>query len=126
METSKLKKFVLSLGAMFLAFVIFGGIYYYLKQQDKDYDSLMKRAAKKQKEHSEFTKFYGEEEPEIPNKEANSRTLVGLDSNNNGVRDDIDVWINRNALTQNESLAMRQYARARQEWLRVCEQKHIE
>lgn len=117
---------MLSLTGLILAALVFGSTYYYLKAKDKDYDSLIGRAAKKQKDHSEFTEFYGEVEPNIPNKDENSQTLLGIDSNNNGVRDDIDVWINRSALTQNESLSMRQYARARQDWLRVCDQNLLD
>ncbi len=116
-----MKKFIASIAGVLFAAALFGGIYFYLQKQDKDYDSLMKRAEKKQRDHSEFIDFYGEREPSIPSGDENSKTLLGVDANVNGVRDDIDVWINRSALTQNETLAMRQYAKARQEWLRVCD-----
>ncbi len=121
-----MKKIMLGFTGLILAALIFGSIYYYLKAQDKNYDALIAKAAKKQREHSEFIEFYGEMEPVIPGKDENSKTLLGIDANNNGVRDDIDVWVNRSALTQNENLAMKQYARAKQEWLRVCDQKLVD
>ncbi|MDD4975994.1 MAG: hypothetical protein PHY93_16675 [Bacteriovorax sp.] len=64
--------------------------------------------------------FDGEAEPPIPNRFENDRTILGIDSNNNGIRDDVDIWINRTALDYNERMAMRQYARAEQDELRVC------
>lgn len=116
-------KKIVSVSGLLFAVAIFVGVYFYLSNQDKDYDSLMKRAEKKQLDHSEFIDFYGEREPVIPIKSENSQTLLGVDLNNNGIRDDLDVWINRSALTKNETLAMRQYAKAKQEWFKVCEQK---
>jgi hypothetical protein len=65
--------------------------------------------------------FDGEVEPAFPNESENDKTILGIDSNNNGIRDDIDIWINRTAFDYNERMAMRQYARAEQDELRVCE-----
>lgn len=121
-----MKKIVNSIAGLVLACLVFAGVYFYLSNEDKDYDSLMKRAEKKQKEHSEFLDFYGEREPSIPDKDENSKTLIGIDLNANGIRDDIDVWINRSALTMNETMSMRQYARAMQEWFNVCDKKSVE
>jgi hypothetical protein len=64
--------------------------------------------------------FDGEVEPSIPNRSENDKTVLGIDSNKNGIRDDVEIWINRTALDYNERMAMRQYARAQQERLRVC------
>ncbi|MBC7539675.1 MAG: hypothetical protein H7281_12705 [Bacteriovorax sp.] len=64
--------------------------------------------------------FDGEVEPPIPNSDENDKTILGIDSNENGIRDDVDIWINRTAFDYNERMAMRQYARAEQDELRVC------
>src|SRR5205814_7096399 len=65
--------------------------------------------------------FDGEKEPKVPDRKLNAETLTGIDSNNNGIRDDIDIWINRTAYDQNETKAMRQFSKTRQEWLKNCE-----
>lgn len=39
--------------------------------------------------------FNGVKEPPLPAPEINNSTLLGVDSDNNGIRDDIDRWINR-------------------------------
>lgn len=95
----------------------------YFKFQENSYDSVIEIAAKKQRDFSEFIDFYGEIEPAFPDKILNAKTLTGVDVNNNGIRDDIDVWIDRSALNQNETKAMRQYSKAKQAWLKACETK---
>ena len=115
-----MKKHFSLLVAIAFSAVLLGGVYFYLKKLDTSYDFAIERAAKLQRDHSEYVDFFGEREPAIPNKDENSKTILGIDSNNNGIRDDVDVWINRSALTKNETLAMRQYAKTKQEWLNVC------
>lgn len=90
------------------------------------YDRLMSDALKKKKAHPEQKFFDGEAEPPLPNREENDRTILGIDSNKNGIRDDVDIWINRTALDYNERMAMRQYARTIQEDLRICKDVEIE
>ena len=102
----------------FLGLVIIGGIVWSL--YPPEYDRLMSEALRKQQEHPEIKIFDGEVEPPMPNREENDKTCLGIDTNNNGIRDDIDIWINRTALDYNERMAMRQYARAEQEELRAC------
>lgn len=87
------------------------------------HDRLMSAALKRQKDNPEIKIFDGENEPSMPNASDNNKTILGIDSNNNGIRDDIDIWINRTAIDYNERMGMRQYARAEQESLRVCSLK---
>lgn len=54
--------------------------------------------------------FDGIKEPDIPNMSINDQSLFGIDQNNNKIRDDIEIWINRVALNYNERMMMRQYA----------------
>lgn len=119
------KKHLLNFRAVIFAALVVAGITYYLKKQDKDYDSLIARAAKLQRDHHEFIDFYGEREPAMPDKGENAKSLLGIDANQNGIRDDIDVWINRTALDRNEMLSMRQYASARQRWLKACAENNV-
>ncbi len=41
--------------------------------------------------------FDGVVEPDFPDEKENNKTLEGVDSNQDGVRDDIEIWINRTA-----------------------------
>ena len=41
--------------------------------------------------------FNGAAEPDFPDEKENNKTLEGVDSNHDGVRDDIEIWINRTA-----------------------------
>ncbi len=113
------------IAVLILSIVIFVGAYFYFKFQETNYDSIIARAAKKQRDFAEFVDFYGEIEPSIPDKTINSKTILGIDTNNNGVRDDIDVWINRTAYDQNETKAMRQYAKSGQDLLKLCKEQNL-
>jgi hypothetical protein len=55
--------------------------------------------------------FDGELEPVFPDDKENSSDYFGVDSNKNGVRDDVEIWINRNFQTRNERMAYKQYQR---------------
>lgn len=48
-----------------------------------------------QESEAEPKYFDGELEPRMPSNWANDSTLAGIDANNNGVRDDVEIWINR-------------------------------
>lgn len=111
--------------AALLSFTIVIGAYFYFKYQETDYDYIIATAAKRQRDFSEFVIFYGEIEPAIPEKATNLNTVYGIDNNGNGVRDDIDVWINRTAYNQNETKAMRQYAKSNQELFKICEKNDL-
>jgi hypothetical protein len=88
-----------------------------------EYYRIMGTALDSKKEHPEITMFDGEVEPSMPNYFLNNMSVLGIDSNNNGIRDDIDIWINRTAFDYNERMAMRQFAKASQEKLKVCNLK---
>lgn len=45
-----------------------------------------------------------------PNPEINNSTLLGIDSDNDGIRDDVQNWINANSKEGPVRLALRQYA----------------
>jgi hypothetical protein len=83
-----------------------------------DYEKIMGPALKaKMEDKNTNPMFDGEVEPPMPNPKDNDKTLLGIDTNNNGIRDDIDIWINRTGKTYNERMALRQLARAyREEW----------
>lgn len=77
-------------------------MYYALKKKSAD-----QRAVKE---------FDNEVEPEAPDLEKNNNSIIGIDSNNNGIRDDVEIWINRTGKNYNEREAMRQYARTQYEY----------
>lgn len=52
--------------------------------------------------------FDGYIEPKIPGKSENQKTVSGVDSNNNGLRDDVEIWINRSQNNPNIRNALRQ------------------
>jgi hypothetical protein len=55
--------------------------------------------------------FDGNMEPNFPDDYGNNKTIIGIDSNGDGVRDDIEIFINRKANNRNERLALKQYAK---------------
>lgn len=105
--------------------VILIGVFIFLTIGESNYDFTMFLAEKKQNDFPEYVNFYGEIEPRFPDKLSNARTILGIDADQNMIRDDIDVWINRTAYDQNETKAMRQYARAKQVWLLTCEKQNL-
>jgi hypothetical protein len=84
-----------------------------------DYEKVMGPALKvKMGDKNPNPVFDGEVEPAMPDPSENDKTLLGIDSNKNGIRDDIDIWINRTGKTYNERMALRQLAKAyRDEWI---------
>jgi effector-binding domain-containing protein len=84
-----------------------------------DYEKIMGPALKvKMGDKNPNPVFDGEVEPAMPDPSENDKTLLGIDSNKNGIRDDIDIWINRTGKTYNERMALRQLAKAyRDEWI---------
>ncbi len=91
-----------------------------------EYEKLMKPALNlKLADKNLNPVFDGEVEPTLPNFNENNKTILGIDTNKNEIRDDVDIWINRNALDYNERMAMRQYAKAKQLWLKVCRENLV-
>lgn len=50
-------------------------------------------------------------EPDFPDEKENNKTLEGVDANHDGVRDDIEIWINRTAEDEYVRWAMKDYYR---------------
>lgn len=59
------------------------------------------------KKASSVKEFDGVIEPDIP---VENDSLLGVDNNKNGVRDDVEIWINRSGDTYNKRMSLRQYA----------------
>ena len=82
---------------------------------EPDYDKLMnpikkiKLAEKKSGKANPI--FDGVVEPDFPDEKENNKTLEGVDSNNDGVRDDIEIWINRTAEDEYVRWSMKDYYR---------------
>ncbi len=106
--------------------LIFGASFYYLKFQESDYDSIISTAYKKKDQFSEFVKIDDAFEPDAPDKEINSKDHLGVDADNNGIRDDIDIWINRMGRSLNERMAMRQYAKTQQVIQKNCHENNFD
>ena len=66
---------------------------------------------------------FGDPQPPHPG-EAGEQTLLGIDSDKDGVRDDIEIWINERFEGQENLIkAMKQYAQTYQEGLKVAHDK---
>lgn len=76
-----------------------------------DYKRLIYPVKKKKLGESQSFIVDGNVEPEFPDEELNNETVLGVDSNRDGVRDDLEIFINRNARDKNERLALRQYVK---------------
>lgn len=68
----------------------------------------MKKALEAKKAHPELTVFDGDVEPAMPDQSENDSTVYGIDSNKNGTRDDVEIWINRTYPDPNVRMAMKQ------------------
>lgn len=75
-----------------------------------EYEVIMKPVISMKKKNTSTRKFDGFIEPNMPDEDDNSSTLLGIDSNSNGIRDDIEIWINSVAQNYNERMALRQSA----------------
>ena len=111
-----MKKHFKYIAVVSVALIASVALYFYPSK----YDRLMSDAIKVQKEHPEQKVFDGEVEPSMPNKDKNDKTILGIDTNKNGIRDDVDIWINRTGIDYNERMAMRQFARTKQDIFKVC------
>ncbi len=85
-----------------------------------EYDRIMKPAIENLNKNPNETVFDGLKEPTMPNMLLNYFNAEGIDTDKNGIRDDIDIWINRTGNNYNERMALRQLAIAQQEKLKVC------
>lgn len=75
------------------------------------YESLMAPAISAKLAHPEILEFDGELEPPLPDPIENKKTVAGIDVNKNGVRDDVEIYINRTYDNPNIRMALKQYIR---------------
>jgi hypothetical protein len=85
--------------------------------QDRwQYREIMKdAAAKKMADKNPNPVFDGIQEPPLPFEDEIFNDPIGPDRNKNGIRDDIDIWINRSIKEYNLRMGYRQFALANQE-----------
>lgn len=80
------------------------------------YDELMKKTQDKKINEERLGKialsYDGYTEPPFPVAKSKDSTIYGVDSNRDGVRDDIEIWINRNAETAEIRKAFKDYYRS--------------
>lgn len=91
----------------------------YLRFRLTPYEMEMEKAYSIKNAYPEKKIFDGYVEPPIPIREESEKTLLGTDANKNGLRDDVEIWINR---TQNDSdirNGLRQLHYAYQEVMKV-------
>lgn len=69
------------------------------------YDKEMSEALKVRQEIVD-----GFKTPPMPDRDLNDKDVLGVDLNNNGIRDDIEIWINYVGKNYNERMALRQLA----------------
>ena len=55
--------------------------------------------------------------PPLPNPFVNNQTILGLDEDKNGIRDDVDYWIAVNGVNYNERMAIREVMKLKQKRL---------
>jgi hypothetical protein len=89
-----------------------------------EYRQMMSTALKIRDAHPEQKVFDGEVEPPMPALYIIVPDQLGIDQNKNGIRDDVDIWINRTGKNYNERMAMRQYARSIESLIVNCDQKN--
>lgn len=80
---------------------------------ESDYDKLMGPIKKikiaEKKAGKPNPTFDGVIEPDFPDEKENNKTLEGVDSNHDGVRDDIEIWINRTAEDEYVRIELKEY-----------------
>jgi hypothetical protein len=104
-----------------MKFLFFGILLFCSSCQNK-YEKLdlmsMKEVMKiKQAEQGEQKTFDDDPEPAMPDLKKNEETVAGIDADNDGIRDDVEIWINRNFKTANERRAFKQYAGVQMQWI---------
>ena len=84
-----------------------------------EYKKNIKEAKNNKQKHPEQRIFDGEIEPEFPDEDENEDTILGVDVNKNGIRDDVDIWINYVGINRNHRMGLRQFAKAQNKRLIV-------
>ena len=110
-----MKKFVAIVFCILL--MIVSGCEYDAVNVSKERDRLRDLQAKEK----EPQVFDGELEPRMPDDDENDKTLEGIDANKNGIRDDVEIYINRRFDDPDYRRAFKQYAQMLQNWLIVSD-----
>lgn len=84
------------------------------------YDSEMKNAIELKKKNSSTTIFDGDREPVDIDLDKINSDLLGVDSNNNNVRDDLEVWANRIVSSGNARRLIKQLAKAQNNLMKAA------
>jgi hypothetical protein len=98
------------------------------KYFESDYDKLMNPIKKiklaEEKSGIKARIHNGIHEPDFPDEELNNKTIEGVDTNHDGVRDDVEIWINRTSENEYVALAMKDYYRQKLNmFLKAAERK---
>lgn len=88
--------------------------------EERFYDFTIKQAKIDKSSNPQERIIDGIIEPKFPSEEVNIKTLEGLDTNLNGIRDDIEIYINYNFKTSSLNFrnALRQFALVNNLYLR--------
>lgn len=77
-----------------------------------EYEKNISDARDNKHKHPEQRFFDGEAEPPFPDENENGKTLLGVDVNYNGIRDDVEIWINFIGKDYNHRMALKMLARS--------------
>lgn len=91
----------------FVFFLIVFSIFFIWSFLPSEAEKMLTKALLEKRNNPEHNKFDGIIEPEIPKEEIN--TILGTDTNDNKIRDDVEIYINREYSTYNERMVARQY-----------------
>ena len=78
-------------------------------KRTKAYERIMKPIIEIKTNDQEVRVYDGITEPALPDFEENDKTIMGIDANKDGVRDDIEIYINRTYEKTNVRRALKQY-----------------
>jgi hypothetical protein len=90
-------------------------------KRTKDYERIMKPIVEIKTNDQEVRVYDGITEPALPDFEENDKTIMGIDANKDGVRDDIEIYINRTYEKANVRRALKQYVVGKYAVLRLAE-----
>lgn len=98
------------------------GIFAFNYWSENTYSGLMYSAIKQKNNPLTPIVLWGDLEPNLPKDDENNKSISGIDSNANGIRDDVEIWINRNSGDLNTALALRNFTKALQIYIINCAQ----
>jgi hypothetical protein len=87
-------------------------LYFFGSDYDVTIDKVRKLKIAEKKAGKKNPIYDGVVEPDFPDGGENDKTYEGVDSNHDGVRDDVEIWINRTADDQYIRLQLKDYYKA--------------